>query len=249
MFVDKLYNILQSKILSNILIAQKEIELTIENIKNLRKDATVDRCINISAELNSSLLCDQIDKTNLRKLTYEILDSIIVQMEIRFGDFSNLQFVELLDDRFFATYNESFPRMKFQQLQQQYPLFKWDLLENELKNIYADPAKHLSSLNLLSFLVNNGLDSVYEEVTKLLRLFLTLPATTASSERSMSTLKRIKTHLRNSMTNERLSNLTTLAIEKRLLSEMAGDQSFISHAIDLFAEKKNRKIELVYKKI
>lgn len=63
----------------------------------------------------------------------------------------------------------------------------------------------------------------------------------------MSALKRIKTFLRNSMNNDRLSNLSSLAIEKQMLSELSTDPTFIDEVIDLFAKTKNRKIDLIYK--
>lgn len=65
----------------------------------------------------------------------------------------------------------------------------------------------------------------------------------------MSALKRVKTFLRNTMTNERLSSLSSMAIEKNILSDMAKDPTFVENVIDKFAEKKDRRIELVYKKI
>jgi len=53
---------------------------------------------------------------------------------------------------------------------------------------------------------------------------LTIPATTASSERTMNTLKRIKSFLRNSMTNYKLSSLFTVAIEKKkMYGELSKD--------------------------
>jgi len=51
------------------------------------------------------------------------------------------------------------------------------------------------------------------------------------------------------MTNERLSSLSSLAIEKNLLGDMAKDPTFVDNVIDEFADKKDRRIELVYKKI
>jgi len=63
----------------------------------------------------------------------------------------------------------------------------------------------------------------------------------------MSALKRIKTFLRNSMNNDRLSNLSSLAIEKQMLNELSTDPTFIDEVIDLFAKTKNRKIDLIYK--
>lgn len=51
------------------------------------------------------------------------------------------------------------------------------------------------------------------------------------------------------MTNERLSSLSTLAIEKQLLGVMVKDPMFVEEVIHEFAEKKERRLELIYKKI
>lgn len=50
------------------------------------------------------------------------------------------------------------------------------------------------------------------EVDKLLQLYFTFPVTTATAERSFSSLRRIKTFLRSSMTHCRLNNLFLLYI-------------------------------------
>ena len=50
-------------------------------------------------------------------------------------------------------------------------------------------------------------------------LFVTIPVTTASDERSFSKLKLIKTYLRNSMGQERLRNLAFLSIEDRTVHD------------------------------
>lgn len=96
---------------------------------------------------------------------------------------------------------------------------------------------------------SDDIHEIYSQYTKLCQLVLSIPATTASSERSMSTLKRIKSFLRNTMTNERLSCLSTLAIEKQLLGVMVKDPIFVEDVINEFATKKERRLELIYKKI
>ncbi|KAF2891161.1 hypothetical protein ILUMI_15012 [Ignelater luminosus] len=135
--------------------------------------------------------------------------------------------------------------VKMQQLKKTYSFSNWEQLENERINVYADSAP---PVKLLKCLVDNGLDLVNEEVAKLLRLILTLSVTTASSERSMSTLKRIKTYLRNTMSNDRLPNLGMLAVEKHLLANLSSEQNFIERVIDVFANKKTRKVNFLYKK-
>lgn len=90
---------------------------------------------------------------------------------------------------------------------------------------------------------------MYQEVTKFLQLALCIPVTTVSNERNMTTLKRTKIFLRNTMDHNRLTNLCTLAIEKKMLGELMIDPTFIDKVIDLFANIKNRRIDLKYKVI
>ena len=74
----------------------------------------------------------------------------------------------------------------------------------------------------------------------LIQISMTIVVTTAHCERSFSALKRIKTYLRASMGEEQLQNLSILAIEKKLASELSLDA-----LVDIFAsEDKNRRILL-----
>ena len=56
--------------------------------------------------------------------------------------------------------------------------------------------------------------SYYANIGTILRILCTLPVTSCSSERSFSALKRIKTSLRSTMGNERLTALTLLHIHR-----------------------------------
>lgn len=68
-------------------------------------------------------------------------------------------------------------------------------------------------------------------------------------ERHYSCLKRIKTYLRNSMSESRLTSLATLSIEKESINFMSNnDGQFYEKIIDKFALLKDRRIDLIYKK-
>ena len=54
--------------------------------------------------------------------------------------------------------------------------------------------------------------TMLSEVLKLVLLYLTVPVTTATAERSFSWLKRINKYLRNSMTQQRLNHCILLHI-------------------------------------
>lgn len=70
-------------------------------------------------------------------------------------------------------------------------------------------------------------------------LFLTLPVTVASAERSFSKLKIIKSYVRNSMGQNRLCDLSLLAIEASRAKMMTTDL-----LINEFAEMKARRFDL-----
>ena len=73
---------------------------------------------------------------------------------------------------------------------------------------------------------------------RILQIFATLPITTATSERSFSTLKRIKTYLRNTMGEERVTGLALIAIHER---------SIVLQTDEIIAKlaEKNRKIDTI----
>ena len=76
---------------------------------------------------------------------------------------------------------------------------------------------------------------------------MSLPATSASVERSFSALKRIKNLARNTTCQPRLNNVSTISIEKELVKSLAKTSEFFDHVIDHFASIKERHIELIYK--
>ena len=70
---------------------------------------------------------------------------------------------------------------------------------------------------------------------KCIQIAMTMGVSTASAERSFSSLRRLKTYLRSTMTQERLSNLALLYIER--------DVSII-RILDLYYVNKNIELSL-----
>ena len=83
----------------------------------------------------------------------------------------------------------------------------------------------------------DSVTSTFGEVCTALMLFLTLPVTVATAERSFSKLKLIKTYLRSSMGQERLSGLAILSIENTRARALN-----IGNIVDDFAQRKARKM-------
>ena len=97
----------------------------------------------------------------------------------------------------------------------------------------------LAPLNLLNKLTQMNLEPLYPYVSIALRIFLTLPVTVATAERSFSKLKLIKNYLRSTMGQERLQGLAILAIETDLARKIDFDE-----VIDTFATEKARRAPL-----
>lgn len=250
-FSDHLYNVLQSKILSNPAICFQEVEQMIKNISKLRNDETVSSCLNECKEFLRNRNISENTISNFKRVAFEVLDTIIVQLKERFNDIERLSFIDLLNKKMYPEYLKKCPKQLYQKLNDTYPsIFNLQKLENELSVIYScDIKQNLDPIKLFNYICNNDLNDVFFETVKLLKLFFTIPVTSASSERSMSTLKRIKTYLRNSMGNERLSALSTLSIEKDIVGNCSKYPHFKERVIDHFATSKTRRLELLFKTI
>jgi len=74
-------------------------------------------------------------------------------------------------------------------------------------------AETLSSLGL-------GEKSLLPDIFTLMKLCLTLPASTATAERSFSTLRRVKTYLRSTMNQERLNHVMILNTYKERVDDL-----------------------------
>ena len=68
----------------------------------------------------------------------------------------------------------------------------------------------------LNYFILQDLSNSFENLYKLFKLFLSIPMSSASSERSFSSLRRFKTYTRNSIGQERLKDLALLHKEKNL---------------------------------
>ena len=93
-------------------------------------------------------------------------------------------------------------------------------------------------------IAQDNLHEVFSESLKLLKILFSTPMTTAEPERCFSTLKRIKTVLRSTITNERLSALGMLSKEINMIAEI---KDFNEKVMDHFARVKNRRMEFIFK--
>ncbi|VAH99507.1 unnamed protein product [Triticum turgidum subsp. durum] len=76
----------------------------------------------------------------------------------------------------------------------------------------------MGPIDILNFLKRLN---CFPNATIAYRILLTIPVTVASAERSFSKLKLLKSYLRSTMTQERLSELALIAIENDILENVS----------------------------
>ena len=86
---------------------------------------------------------------------------------------------------------------------------------------------------------NSSLQNTMPNVITVLTIFLTFMMTNCSGERSFSVLKRVNNYLRSTMSQQRFSDLSPLAIEHDLLKSLSMDD-----IISRFAALKTRKMTM-----
>jgi hypothetical protein len=100
--------------------------------------------------------------------------------------------------------------------------------------------KNMSSIaELCQGLVETEKSTIYPLVDRLIRLILTLPVSTATTERAFSAMKIVKTRLRNQMEDDFLANYLIVYIEKEIAERFTSDM-----IIDDFYSMKERRAQL-----
>lgn len=152
-FTDHTFCVLQTKSTIDVKYCVNELKSLSSRLTDLRNENFIDDIIKCAVELNTDLKYTNEEHANLHRLTYEIIDSLTIQMNIRFKDFEKLEFVELINEKMFASYKVNFPEDKLRQLFKYYPdIFDKDRLKNELSIVYADPSKYCPPLEFISFI-------------------------------------------------------------------------------------------------
>jgi len=147
----------------------------------------------------------------------------------------------------FKNYNNNFPEDYLAQTINVYPYFDSKKLKTELQILYSRSEFRTMAWKFSFFKTGNLSDS-FSECVKLLKIIIIVPmSSTAESERCFSTLKRIKTFLRNTVDHDRLSSLAMLSIEKNFIVDIVNFNN--NKVIDLFSISKERRLSTSYSKL
>ena len=94
------------------------------------------------------------------------------------------------------------------------------MLPDAIKTAFSGTEIHIKMVSTVRILAdafnhNSFIQGMFTEVNKVLRAYLTFPVSSATAERSFSSLRRLKTFLRSSMSSQRLNNLFLLYVHKK----------------------------------
>ncbi|CAH1101609.1 unnamed protein product [Psylliodes chrysocephalus] len=246
---DVLYSIIQCK-LSDIGYCIKKIENFKAFLENLftEFEKIYAKCANTYGEPKRKRNMSDV-KTHYRRIFREIVDNIKSEIDDRYREIRLLQFFHLLDPDCFESFKNKFPEEVFKELKIKYGLkFDFERLKNELNCLYSSlEFKGMNVYEVIRFCHEKKMCEVFPQIIKLAKLIVTIPASSASAERSFSGLKRIHTYLRNTQGQDRLSSLSIISLEKELLLDLKRNLTFYDDVIKAFLMK-NRRIELIYKK-
>lgn len=247
----------------DIILAVSEVNNIVDVLKDLREnvDENHDRwfaevatlCTCIGTEPSLPRLCGrQTQRSNIpsrtpneyykRTITIPLLDHIISEMVSRFSKHQqsivnglllvpSIIVTKSLADatsqisQFGDLYSDDLPSPSSLQSE----IHTWHMKWTQEKQNHGDPKSLLFALPSAT--------SVFPNIRELLRLLCTLPITSCSAERSFSGLKRIKTTLRSTMGNERLTSLALLHLHQDI-------DVNVSEVIDEFARVHPRRMEL-----
>ena len=102
----------------------------------------------------------------------------------------------------------------------------------------VDPCQRKNAAVMVKTMHQNGLHDILPVLYKVASILATIPATSCSAERSFSALRRIKTFLRSTMGQDRLSSIAVINIQRKYANKTM--QNDMQRIIDIFGSRSNR---------
>lgn len=160
----------------------------------------------------------------LRQEFFEILDLLVNELKSRF-DQEGFHVLVRLEEILLKAGRGEVPESHI--LQQKLGLFAddfdIDILKTQLqfvKKLSKEKFTTCSSLAAQLSAESDTVKNMLDQVIKLVELVMTIPASSASAERSFSALRRLKNYLRNTMTQNRLNHIMILNVHKKSTEEL-----------------------------
>ncbi|XP_060865965.1 zinc finger MYM-type protein 1-like [Metopolophium dirhodum] len=254
--IDSATKMVKGLILSVQTMRNEGIEKTIEFSKVIANDLGIkanfsDKRKRKVKKLDFEIIEDNVQvlsqQNEFKKDIFEVYDRILTELSNRFENMSEI------NENFGFLYGSSLTDHSMDYIQKCAAdlslKYKTDLNSSdfisEIKDFKSQAFSLLPDLRaatplaLLQLITTYSLRAEYPNVEIALRIFLTLPITVATCERSFSKLKLIKNYLRSTMGQDRISDMAILSIEHTVVNTLD-----INKLIEDFAGKKARKIAI-----
>lgn len=226
------------------------VEILYNQMQSRNVDANkIQRALNTFYEaiskIRNSESCESASTSKVME-SIEVCDRICVEAKERFAFTNHLIAAKLFYQENFESFHKGLPTYEIKETCKVYPFLVQEKLETELQIFYFRKEFHNFNglLSLLNALNEENLASVFSETIKLIKILVTIPMTTAEPERCFSTLKRVKSYLRNTMNQERLTALSMISIEKNMISQIT---NFNEKVIEKFCQCKYRRMDFIFK--
>ena len=184
-------------------------------------------------------------KNQYQKLFFSIIDAFATEITERFNPESYEPLIELYESFTNCKYERE---IDFNKIKIYSNVFDFDRFKSESKSFvcYKQNQKNMNCYNLEEIIIHfdkHNIKKMFPEVYKAFKLYLSVPACTTTAERSFSCLKLIKTWLRSTMKNERLSDLAIIKMNNVKKMDFQLD---VNQVIDDFNSipKTGRKLKL-----
>ena len=128
----------------------------------------------------------------------------------------------------FDTFEHDLPVASLEEFQRE--VSRWKTRCNDADPVHVTIGDTLANINI----------ELYPNVATCLHILLCMPVSTATAERSFSTMRRVKTYLRSTMKTDRLSGLGLMNIHKER-------EINVDLAMDVFARKKERRLAFLFR--
>jgi hypothetical protein len=251
-YVDILFNQLQV-IPADALKIQVAIDTFEKAITNIRNDLpsgsdNSQKTLKIEIDEERPEKRRRLNNEDLNVSAKEVCDTIVFQIRDRFACKEHLYGAKLFQRECFKGYKKKLPLKDIEQFCQVFTMIDKNALKVELGVFYSRPelTKEMTGcLKTLNFINSFGLDITFPEITKVLKILVTIPYTTSEAERCFSTLKIIKSYLRNIISEDRLTALAMICIEYSMIEAIP---NFNEKVIEKFvADDKVRRLEFSFK--
>ena len=216
------------------LIDSEEIDVDFREAKLPRQKPSTRRLGTVEASCENTVFT--VENYNKVNNYIPALDRIISEFKSRFAENDSFVLCALTN----ILTNENPDDEAYKEVAKFYTIDE-DTIKSEHK-MFNHMKKTLTDTKSVSGMLKQIADKqmmiMIPELFKLMKIFAVIPATSCSAERSFSSLRRLKTYLRNTMSQDRLTNLAVMTIEPGYVNRVLKED--MEKLINTFGSKSGR---------